>query len=70
MKQYWAVRYGGVIRISDKVETAQEACRDTFGVENGSVLPLGPRKTEVRKVLPKLEQMEGWQIIPFKFPNK
>jgi hypothetical protein len=55
--QFWAVRWGtwegSVIRISDKVQSAAEACKNTFGlVARGMyVAPLGTTKAQVRAAL-------------------
>lgn len=50
-KQFYAVRWGEVIRVSSKVFDPGAACRDTFGMvaENMEVRPLGGNKETMLK---------------------
>ena len=64
---YYGTKWGNVTRISQKVGSAWEACRDCFGMVAGNMYTkfLGARQTDIRKsIQSKLNNPDGWELIP------
>lgn len=65
-RQFYAVKWGNNIRISDKVDSVGEACRNTYGMisSNMEIIPLGGNKEMVRKALrADLYKRTDWKTI-------
>ena len=64
---YYGTKWGDVTRISQKVGSAWEACRDCFGMVAGNMYTkfLGTRQADIRKsIQSKLNNPDGWELIP------
>ena len=66
-QQYWAIKYGHVIRI-EKANNHAEAARLAFGTDYSyQYKSLGTRKTELRKMMTHykrdIDNEQGWTKI-------
>jgi hypothetical protein len=67
---YWAVRWGApprdTIRVSSKVMTPAEACKDCFGMVDAGMetAKLGTTRQEVKKAIKDgLEKRSDWKLM-------
>jgi hypothetical protein len=65
---YYAVRYGGTIRVSQKVKGPASACLDCFGIcyDDMEVNNLGPRKSDIqshKRFTEVIQDKARWKTI-------
>lgn len=66
---FWLVKWGESLRVSDKTNSAAEACLQTFGMVgwNMAVKPLTSRKSDIQRAGWFQEQVkspDGWALVP------
>ena len=71
MKQYWAVKWGETIRMSDPIENPCAACKNCYGVicEGMMVIPLGNKAQARKAVHSDLSKRTDWATVHKVIPS-